>query len=380
MRVRDLASFVVVTIVAALAAALAPTASASAGSVSRWGSYLAGSQEAGPPETQFEPAAVGLTDVSSVAAGNSSSYALKADGSVWAWGNGTVGQLGNGSVANSSSPVAVAFPQGVVITAIGESKNQGFAIDSGGEPWTWGQGTADCMPGRMSSRPVRIPNLTQVVEVQGGQNHVLWRKRDGTVLGCGTNGDGQLGLGDEVANAKTPMVVPGLQSIVQISTGNRTLEARDSSGRVFMAGENTRGQIGVGSSEENIWTPTQVPLPEPATSISAGGDLVPNGTSFAITAGGLYGWGSDEQGQVGDQQTAPKRSPVNTGLHFTTVASGGAFVLGLDSAGNLYSWGSNAGGALGMSRKGGRALTPVLVDSSIATVSATAFNALDVHN
>ncbi len=77
-----------------------------------------------------------------------------------------------------------------------------------------------------------------------------------------------------------------------------------------MCGENTRGQDGVGSMAPAVWTPTLVPLPEPATNISAGGDVVPNGTSFAVTKGGLYGWGNDGAGEVGDgQRAAPNAHP-----------------------------------------------------------------------
>jgi alpha-tubulin suppressor-like RCC1 family protein len=364
----------------AIVGCAALTSAASAATASRWGAYHAGINDGGPKEKQNTPTPFGLSEVTAVQASNSSSYVLRADGSVWASGDGSVGQLGDGALNSSSTPVRVAFPKGIVIASIGEAKNQGYAIDSTGQAWTWGAGGAssDCIPGKIHSKPVSIPALTGVAAVQGGQNHVLWLTHQGTVLGCGTNTDGQLGLGDEVTRVDRPTVIPGLESIVQISSGNRTLEARDSSGRVFMAGENTSGQIGIGSSEEDVWTPTLVPVPEPATNIAAGGDLVPNGTSFAIAAGGVYGWGADEQGQVGDGQRKPKRSPVNTGLHFASIASGGAFVLGLDSEGNLYSWGSNSGGALGVPHTGSKSLTPLFVEGNVASMSATAGDALSL--
>jgi alpha-tubulin suppressor-like RCC1 family protein len=344
--------------------------------VFRWGSYLAGVREPGPVETQTSPTPVDLSPVTTIEASNSSSYALKADGTVWAWGDGTVGQLGNGSEASSSNPVQVQFPKGIAITTIGESKNQAYGIDSNGEAWTWGEGSSDCMPGRLHSKPVKIPGLSNLAAVQGGGNHVVWLERNGEVLGCGTNYDGQLGLGEDVRGARVPTLIPGLTSIVQISTGNQTLEARNSSGQVFMCGENTRGQVGVGSTAQAIWTPTLVPLPEPATNISAGGDVVPNGTSFAVTNVGVYGWGNDRAGEVGDGQRSSKRSPVNTGLHFTSVASGGTFVLGLDSEGNVYSWGV---GPLGTGGESQRASAPLLVESGVSAISATARNALDLH-
>ena len=359
-----------------IATSMGLASAAPAATVSRWGSYIPGAAE-----LQTAPTPANLSGVTEIDASNSSSYALKKDGSVWAWGDGRVGQLGNGGDVGSSTPVRVAFPTGVTITAIGEAKNQGYAIDSAGHGWTWGEGKehSSCLRDRVRFSPTEIPGLTEAVEVQGGAEHVLWRMRDGTVMGCGTNRQGQLGLGESVRKARSPTVIPGLEAIVQISSGNQTLAARDSSGRVFMSGENGNGQVGVGSSAANIWTPSQVPLGEPATYVSAGGDVMPNGTCFAMTAKTLYGWGFDGQGQVGDRETTPKFSPVNTGLHFQEVASGGAFVLGLDREGNVYAWGSNEGGSLGNGVKGGKSLRPKLVDSGVSAISATAQNALDIH-
>ena len=82
------------------------------------------------------------------------------------------------------------------------------------------------------------------------------------------------------------------------------------------------------------------------------------------------------RGEVGDGQRASKRSPVNTGLHFASVASGGTFVLGLDGEGNVYAWGA---GPLGTGGESQRSSAPVLVDSGVSAISATARNALDLH-
>ena len=67
---------------------------------------------------------------------------------------------------------------------------------------------------------------------------------------------------------------------------------------------------------------------------------------------------------------------MNTGLHFASVASGGTFVLGLDSEGNVYSWGV---GPLGTGGEIQRSSAPLLVDSGVSAISATARDALDLH-
>lgn len=191
---------------------------------------------------------------------------------------------------------------------------------------------------------------------------------------------GRAGAGRRRAGRAHPTAVPGLSSIVQVSVGERTSAALDAKGRVFMWGDNVHGAIGVGSSAPTIWTPTYVVLPEPASSISTGGDLEDNGSSLAILAHeALYGWGDDNHGQVGDHATGDKPSPVNTGLHFKSAVAGGVFSLGLDREGNVYSWGAGFGGSLGVGHNRGPAFTPLFVESGVSAISATAKNAEDLH-
>jgi alpha-tubulin suppressor-like RCC1 family protein len=362
----------------ALCLTLIAASPAAAHSVNVWGSNLGPETE----ELRFSPTPEeGLSEPVAIDASNSSGYALEANGTVKAWGDGGVGQLGDGTREDSSSAVTVQFPAGTVITSIGEAKDEGFAIDSTGHGWMWGANgyRSGCVPGTKQLVPVQISGLSKVVEVLGAENHSLWRKANGRVLGCGVNTVGQLGLGEAVDKVKTPTPIPGLSSITQISASDHTSEALNTSGRVFMAGENTEGQIGIGSSTEAIYSFTQVALPEAATYISDGGDFPPNGTAFAKTARALYGWGYNRQGQLGNGTTSFTNSPVNTGLHFATIFSGGLFVLGLDSEGDVFSWGSNAGGSLGTGSKGRKSTTPVFVEGGVSAISATARNAVDLH-
>jgi alpha-tubulin suppressor-like RCC1 family protein len=147
-----------------------------------------------------------------------------------------------------------------------------------------------------------------------------------------------------------------------------------------MWGDNVHGAIGVGSKAATIWTPGYVTLPGPASEVSTGGDLEDNGSSFAVLPGEtLYGWGDDNHGQVGDDSTADKLSPVNTGLHFASVVAGGVFSLGLTKEGEVYSWGGGFGGSLGVGGRSGPAFTPIFVESGVSEISATAKNAEDLH-
>src|SRR5579863_2717884 len=88
------------------------------GEVQHWGAYF-GDLTAGDGNTHLWPTGVSFPDpapVVQVGSSNAAQYALLSDGTVWAWGQGTSGELGDGIDANSfTSPVQVQFPQGVQI-------------------------------------------------------------------------------------------------------------------------------------------------------------------------------------------------------------------------------------------------------------------------
>jgi alpha-tubulin suppressor-like RCC1 family protein len=346
--------------------------------VKRWGSYFG----AGEALEQPTPGAVpGLgSGVTQVAAGNASTYVLQ-NGRVWAFGDGEAGELGNGLDENSVVPVEVGLPSGTY-KAIGEAKDAGYAISASGQGYSWGAlGSALCT-GERATRgeeqlPTAVPGITEAAEVRGGGEHVIWLMRDGTVRTCGLNTWGQLGVGAEIRVSRTPIRVPGLTGIVEVSCGNRFSAARNSAGEVFMWGENEAGQIGQGRTSLGIDTPVKVDLPEPAVQISLGGDLDDNGHALAVSrAGVVYGWGYDRSGQLGDGSEPNRASPIALPLDiaFKSVAASGTYSLGLTSAGNVFAWGSDLGGGMGTetSRK-----SAVLVDSGATMISATATDSVD---
>lgn len=357
-----------------LSATPASAASASPGQVSAWGFY------AGGPSV-LTPAAVGnLSNVVTVDASNNSGYALESDGTVWAWGGGQYGDLGDGNDAPSfTNAVEVRFPAGVDIVAIGEAAYSGMAVDSTGQGWEWGQ--RHCHGASKSTTlPTKVVGVTNAVAVQGAGHHVHWLLANGTVASCGVGTNSELGLGP-VMHSLDPMVIPGLSNIVAISAGNNAVAALDSSGDVYAWGDNNNGEVGVGGTTHNIWVPTKVNLPAKAVEISSGGDVLKNGHMLALlSTGQVYAWGTDTSGQLGDGRHADESSPVQVplppGVTFTSVIASGRFSMGLDTNGNVWAWG---GGAIGNGNDGGSKV-PVMIDSGVVQISGTAGTAVDLHS
>ena len=120
-----------------------------------------------------------------MAAGESHSLALKADGSVWGWGYNGYAQVGDGTNADRMAPTAVSglgVGSGVVAVAAGESHS--LAVKSDGTLWAWGyNGYGQLGDGTGTSRnaPVLIGTVGNVVAAAAGDNHTVVLKGDGTV-------------------------------------------------------------------------------------------------------------------------------------------------------------------------------------------------------
>jgi len=352
-------------------------ASASA-RVKHWGGY-------GAPIPLVPTEVQGLENVTRIDAGNGSGYALEADGSEWAWGENSEGELGNGTKAASDNrAVKVSFPRGVKIVAIGEARYDGFAIDSTGQGWAWGEGAKGVLctgEGQMKVRaPIKVPGITSAIAVQGGENHVLWLMANGTVQACGDNTNGQLGVGAGVQETNVPLPVLGLSEVVEVSAGERHSLARTASGRVYGWGNNKHGQVCIANKTPQVFVPTEVPLPGPASDVSGGGNLTRNGHTMMLVGGVPYGCGDDEEGQVGDgrfvNKYAPTLSSKLASVPLTQVVALGESSAGLSATGKVYTAGSGEWGTLGNGSEAS-SLEPFEADSNVVEISGTAGNVID---
>ena len=318
------------------------------GTVWGWGQDTLGQLGNGSFTGSSSPVQASITSVVAVAAHADNSLALKSDGTVWAWGDNTYGQLGNGgSVLWSTTPVQVNSQSSVVSIAAGAG--HALAAQANGTVWSWGDneyGQLGNGTGANSSTPLLVPNLLGAVSVAAGESHSIVLKYDGSVWAFGLNSYGQLGNGTN-ANSATPVAVTGLSTVVAIAAYGWHSLAVKSDGTVWAWGYNVYGQLGNGTTSDST-IPVQVSGVGAATRPAGGGDH-----SLTVNSGGtLSGWGWNSVGQLGNGgsgvglfSSTPTAVSNLTGVSESTA--GWAHSLGLKSDGTLWSWGDNEYGQLG---------------------------------
>jgi alpha-tubulin suppressor-like RCC1 family protein len=333
--------------------------------------------------------------VAEVGSSNSTQYALLTNGSVYAWGLGTDGELGNGGTANSfNTPVRVRFPAGVTIASIPADVmpyNSAYAIDTSGHVWAWGanKGGEFCLGNTDEyTTPVRLP-FAGVSTLAGAGDHATYDV-GGTLYSCGVNEYGALGDGN-MRSSLTRVKVVGLrgQPVASLVASWCDTGAVLSDGEYFDWGYDGSGQLGDGFMRRSSDMPVRVRLPHRVVQAAEGGSLPSNGQTLVLLSdGSLYAWGNDSFYQLGDGKTASEDRPEQihppAGVIYRSVATGGATSYAISTAGNVYAWGSNTIGQIGdgsfataewpvkiESGPPGRAKRPIRVASG-TTISSTA--------
>jgi alpha-tubulin suppressor-like RCC1 family protein len=374
-----------VTDVQSAAAVATPPAQVTSTSLRHWGSFFGNTP--GNVDTLASPVTVTLPGtVAEIGTSNSTEYALLADGSLYAWGLGTQGELGDGGLANSLDvPVRVRFPAGVKIASIPTDAmpfDTGLAVDTHGHVWGWGDngGGELCLGNRkMYPTPVRLP-LSGVTAVAGASAHGLYEAA-GTVYACGLNFDGDLGDGSW-RNSTTPVKVEGLNGahVVRLVAAFANSGALLANGKYFDWGYNGAGQLGDGVAGKGSDVPVRVHLPDAVAQVAQGGSVWDNGqTLVKLADGSLWSWGNDRAGQLGNGSVGMSPVPVRfhapPGVKYTSLATGSATSYAVSAGGEVYAWGVSYEGQLGNGYLS-TALAPIVIASGATFVSATANNAL----
>ena len=300
------------------------------GTLFRWGSSY------GTPSLQARRVDA-LAAVTRVATGGGHALALSNDGYVWAWGVNMAGQLGLGATTPATDiPTLVPGLRDVVSVAGGDSHS--LAADVGGHLWAWGANAYGQLGedgGGVRYAPLAIEGLGSVSAVAAGSDHSLALLRDGTVLSWGNNGDGQLGDGGTTSRS-TPAAVGGLSSIIALAAGREFSLALSADGIVYGWGSNYGGQLGLGPLPYSR-TPAPIPGLAGVVAIAASG-----AHAAAVT-------GSGEVWEWGRVYPLIRFAPVRVaGLPAVArIAVGENHSLAASADGRVWAWGSGGSYQLG---------------------------------
>ena len=360
-----------------------------------------------------------------VSQGRSHSIALSKSGKVFTWGDGSVGQIGNGGSGTETSPESVSSSFSAFINsdsdnrliAITAGSHTSFALSTDGTAFSWGYNVFGQLGDSTTInrfRPVRIlkgqypgteflgddsnNKIKSIVSSTWASMAVV---QDGTAYSWGYNNDGQLGNGIGGTCLIPSQVLKGEyegvtflgdnseNKIISIALGSTHAIALTENGEVYTWGSNDNGQLGINLDNFNgiRTTPRRVLAGEYDGTAYIGDN--PDNRIVKVSAGSahclalaadgtVFSWGDDQEGQLGLSTSTDRIIPakVTDGAYGGTlylgdnqenrivdISCGNFHSLALASNGQVFGWGDNSNGQLGDNTTYNRQ-SPILVHGS----------------
>ena len=218
---------------------------------------------------------------------------------------------------------------------------------------------ADRFPGGVISKTP--PTVVAPVDGEGGSASGVWTLDE--VLGYekagawpkppipqelytwGYGGTGRLGHNNTYINLSSPVQVGALTNWTQVAAGNAHTACVTTAGTLFTWGLNANGQLGHNNTDFAKSSPVQVGALTNWAQVAAGSYH----TACVTTAGTLFTWGNNGSGRLGLGDITNRSSPVQVGAltNWAQVAAGQSHTPCVTAAGTLFTWGANGSGSLG---------------------------------
>ncbi len=291
------------------------------GTVMGWGTNEFGQLGPNPysvatPVAVPMPAGVRVVEVETSGAlgnGAGSSYAILSTGQVLAWGANHWGQLGIGqTILQTPTPTLVVTASGTPLTgvkAVRAAREFTIALCNDGTVWSWGDNETgafgDNSPlGTRRDYAQQIPSslLQRITAIVATNATCFALNAQGTIYSWGSNPHGVLGLGLPTLDASgqplvqaTPAPISSLQNVRFLDGGTTTMAAIRTDGSVWVWGQNTNGQLGLGHLNSS-----SVPVQMPALVTGAANVSIHHlGGIAAMPNGSTYVWGDNSYGAIG---------------------------------------------------------------------------------
>ena len=311
-----------------------------------------------------------ITNVSSISSGAAQTIFLKSDGTVWATGNNSDGELGDGSTTDKSRAIQVTdYTTNPItnISAISSGLNHTVFLKNDGTVWATGDNSTGQLGDGSTTDKLRAENvtdssgnfITNVSAIAAGYNHTVMLKSDGTVWAAGDNSQGELGDGSTTDNLRAEPVTDSttnpITSISAIAAGANHTVFLKNDGTVWATGNNTQGELGDGSTtDKNRAVQVTDSTTNPITNVSAiaGGA---NHTVFLKSDGTVWATGYNANGELGIGNTTQQNravqvtdSSTNPISNVSAIAAGANHTVFLKNDGTVWATGYNANGELGI--------------------------------
>lgn len=201
-----------------------------------------------------------------VSAGSSHVLALTKSGNVLSWGANRFGQLGDGQLTSSHTPILIPQLKHRPVISICCGDSHSLALTVGGNLYSWGQnnhgqlGHGDTTI-RLRPELIRSLKSAKVIQVAAGKNHTMVISKSGLLFGFGSNSSGELGINNpEIRIQSTPIVIERFRemNVVSVTCGSGHTIVVCRSGdilqyrKIFGFGLNSSGQLGISTSNQSI--------------------------------------------------------------------------------------------------------------------------------
>jgi alpha-tubulin suppressor-like RCC1 family protein len=309
------------------------------GEMYTWGNNTYGTLGRPNGVSPYSPAAIGIfNDWVDVTSGRATAAGIRADGSLWTWGYGGEGRLGDNTTVSKSSPVQT-VAGGTSWKAVTANDSM-LALKNDGTLWAWGYGGNGCLGNSSTahqSSPVQLLVSGAYKKIASGVEHVAAIRDDGSLWLWGQNTSGALGAGDTIHRSFPAQTVAGGTKWQSVSCGWHYSAAIKTNGTLWTWGRNDYGQLG-----DNTTTHRSSPVQTVAGGSTWKKVVCSYATMYALKSDGtLWSWGHNDYGTVGDSTVVSKSSPVMIGSDYKDIYESFSHnAAAIKNDGSLWVWGA----------------------------------------
>lgn len=203
-----------------------------------------------------------LADAMQIGNGGNSFLALNSDQTISAWGFNHMGQLGDGTTTDRTVAMPVTFPGGAPFSnavCVASGYSSSYAVASDGSVWAWGNGYLGNGALETKLNPTMVFGIHDAVAIQANHMNRYVIRKDGTVLAWGSNQFGQLGDNSTLTRGYPVAVqmaqggvITTLTRVVEVASNGGSTFFRREDGSIYACGFNNGGQLGGGISGNKL--------------------------------------------------------------------------------------------------------------------------------